>query len=130
VPPREVLFHLLYDTSERKWTLVTPEQIQTEMSVKPVDDSPASSYAQAVIEVHSHHRMSAFFSEQDDRDEQGFRLYGVIGNLNKEGNCPSLRLRAGVYGSFHEVPAEWVFEMPDNLNCVVTAGQRQAGKGL
>lgn len=129
-PPREVLFHLLYDTSECEWTLVTPEQIQTATSVKPVDDSPASSYAQAVIEVHSHHRMPAFFSEHDDRDEQGFRLYGVIGDLNREGQYPSLRLRVGVYGSFYEVPADWVFEMPDELDCVATAERQQADKGL
>ena len=120
--PREALFHLLYDARRGEWGLVTPRQIQTATSVKPVDDSPESSYAGAVIEVHSHHRMPPFFSELDDRDEQGFRLYGVIGDLGREGKRPALRLRAGVYGNFYEVPASWAFEMPEELIDAVATG--------
>ena len=120
--PRVVLFHLLYDSRAGGWQLVVPEQVQTVTSVKPVDDGYGSSYARAVIEVHSHNRMGAFFSEWDDRDEQGFRLYGVVGDLRQEGNRPSLRLRVGVYGNFYEIPAAWAFEMPDNLTDAVAGG--------
>ena len=63
-----------------------------------------------VAEFHSHGSLSAFFSATDDRDEQGFRIYGVAGRLHSA--RPELRLRVGVYGHF--APAEWsqVFDGP------------------
>ncbi len=123
--PREVLFHLLYDAGGGGWQLVLPDQVQTETSVTPVEDGPASSYARAVIEVHSHNLMPPVFSEWDDRDEQGFRLFGVIGDFGCEDKCPSLRLRIGVYGNFHEIPAVWAFEMPSGLLDAVAIERRQ-----
>ena len=45
----------------------------------------------------------AFFSATDDRDEQGFRIYGVVGRLDTP--LPELRLRVGVYGHF--APVDW-----------------------
>lgn len=128
--PREVLFHLLYDLQAGEWRLVLPEQLQTATSVQPLDDSATSSYARAVIEVHSHHRMRPSFSEWDDRDEQGFRLYGVIGDLGREDRQPSMRLRIGVYGAFYEIPTAWVFEMPDGLVDAVALEWRQASQSL
>ena len=56
-----------------------------------------------VAEFHSHGRSRAFFSATDDRDEQGFRIYGVAGRLDKY--RPELSLRVGVYGHF--APVEW-----------------------
>ena len=56
-----------------------------------------------VAEFHSHGGSRAFFSATDDRDEQGFRIYGVVGRLND--SYPELRLRVGVYGHF--APLEW-----------------------
>ena len=35
-----------------------------------------------VAEFHSHGGSRAFFSSTDDRDEQGFRIYGVVGRLD------------------------------------------------
>lgn len=128
--PREVLFHLLHDVQAGGWQLIVPAQVQTVTSVKPVDDGYTSSYARAVIEVHSHNRMRPFFSEWDDRDEQGFRLYGVIGDFGREGKRPSLRLRVGVYGNFYEIPAAWAFEMPDGLTDAVATEWRQISQGL
>ena len=63
-----------------------------------------------VAEFHSHGSLSAFFSATDDRDEQGFRIYGVAGRLHTA--RPELRLRVGVYGHF--APVEWsqVFDGP------------------
>ena len=39
----------------------------------------------------------------DDRDEQGFRVYGVVGRLDTA--TPELALRVGIYGHF--APVEW-----------------------
>ena len=106
----EELYHLVMQNCQ--WRLIVPEQTQTDQSCRPLEDGPDSSHSRAVIEVHSHHEMRAFFSPQDDRDETGFRLYGVLGRVL---TAPSFRLRVGLYGHFWEIPAEWVFEMPEGL---------------
>ena len=66
--------------------------------------------AGVVAEFHSHGSSRAFFSATDDRDEQGFRIYGVAGRLDTP--LPELSLRVGVYGHF--APVEWsqVFDGP------------------
>ncbi len=51
-----------------------------------------------VAEFHSHGRHRAFFSATDDKDEQGFRIYGVVGRLDTA--QPELALRLGIYGHF------------------------------
>lgn len=81
----------------------------------PLQSGTASSLeyeplAGAVAEFHSHGTFPAFFSKTDDEDEQGFRIYGVVGRLDAAE--PELSLRVGVYGHF--APAEWtqVFDGP------------------
>ncbi len=61
-----------------------------------------------VLELHSHHVLPACFSLTDDADEQGLRLYGVVGRLDRE--PVQVRLRVGAYGYF--LPVLWtdVFE--------------------
>ena len=63
-----------------------------------------------VAEFHSHGRHRAFFSATDDGDEQGFRIYGVLGRLDTA--RPELTLRLGIYGHF--APLDWrqVFDGP------------------
>ena len=63
-----------------------------------------------VAEFHSHGSSRAFFSATDDRDEQGFRIYGVVGRL--DALRPELRLRVGVYGHFAPVDWSQVFDGP------------------
>ena len=59
--------------------------------------------AGVVAEFHSHGKTRAFFSPTDDRDEQGFHIYGVVGKLDT--SRPELSLRMGVYGHFG--PLRW-----------------------
>jgi PRTRC genetic system protein A len=61
----------------------------------------------AVIEIHSHHRYAAFFSRTDDADEQGLRLYAVLGRLDEE--RPEVAVRVGAFGYFLPLPWEAVF---------------------
>ena len=56
-----------------------------------------------IAEFHSHARHRAFFSATDDGDEQGFRVYGVVGRLDTP--APELTLRLGIYGHF--APLHW-----------------------
>jgi PRTRC genetic system protein A len=109
----ETLFHLVWSPVypwDEGWEVVEPEQTRTSISCRP--DDPCSSSERAIIEIHSHHVMLARFSETDDKDETGFRLYGVIGNLDR---APKIRLRVGVYGYHHEIPASWALELPCGL---------------
>ena len=64
-----------------------------------------------VAEFHSHGTSRSFFSATDDRDEQGFRIYGVVGRLDAP--LPELSLRVGVYDHF--APVDWpqVFDGPN-----------------
>ena len=86
------------------YRLVVPPQVGASASLayRP----PAG----VVAEFHSHGSARAFFSVTDDRDEQGFRVYGVVGRLDAP--RPELRLRVGVYGHF--APLDWpqVFDGP------------------
>ena len=86
------------------YRLVVPPQAGTATRLAYVP--PAG----VVAEFHSHGTSRAFFSATDDRDEQGFRIYGVAGRLDSD--RPELSLRVGVYGHF--APVEWsgVFDGP------------------
>jgi PRTRC genetic system protein A len=78
----------------------------------PVQDKSAGGVVyevgeSVVLELHSHGHMRAFFSSQDDRDEKGLKLYGVVGNLNA---TPVVKLRVGVYGYFKTLDWKDVFD--------------------
>ena len=102
-PDTERLFAVRWDGDG--YRLVVPPQAGTASSLayRP----PAG----VVAEFHSHGGSRAFFSATDDRDEQGFRIYGVVGRLDTF--RPELSLRVGVYGHF--APVDWpqVFDGPD-----------------
>lgn len=104
---REILFYL---TAE-PWRCFVPEQVQSGGAVRPSD--PFAGGANTVIEVHSHHTMGCFFSRTDDAEEKaGFRVYAVMGDLARR---PSILVRVGIYGHFQEIPADWVFDLPDGV---------------
>lgn len=107
----EALFYLWHDGEA--WRLIYPPQIATATSVRPLDPHDEF-YGRALIEVHSHHSMRARFSETDDADEQGFRIYAVVGSLYEN---PEIAVRVGVYGYFWDIPAIRVFAMPGWLSC-------------
>ncbi len=94
-PSTERFFAVRWDGDA--YRLVVPEQAGTASSLtyRP----PAG----VVAEFHSHGKTRVFFSGTDDRDEQGFRIYGVVGKLDT--SRPELSLRMGVYGLFG--PLRW-----------------------
>jgi len=71
-----------------------PEQEKTEAGVK---------YQMAtgvILDLHSHGHMMAGFSAKDDEDDQGLKIYGVVGTLH---TVPVVKFRVGVYGYFMEL---------------------------
>ena len=89
-PDTERFFAVLWNGDA--YRLVVPPQVGTATRLAYVPPSGV------VAEFHSHGTSRAFFSATDDRDEQGFRIYGVVGRL--EDPRPELSLRVGVYGHF------------------------------
>ncbi len=102
-PDTERLFAVRWDGDA--YRLVVPPQAGTATRLAYVPPSGV------VAEFHSHGTSRAFFSAIDDRDEQGFRIYGVVGRLDTP--LPELSLRVGVYGHF--APLDWpqVFDGPN-----------------
>ena len=102
-PDTERFFAVRWDG--RSYRPVVPPQLGTATRLAYVP--PAG----VVAEFHSHGSSRAFFSATDDRDEQGFRIYGVVGRLDAP--RPELSLRVGVYGHF--APLDWhqVFDGPN-----------------
>lgn len=111
--PREALAWFRCDPeSTGYYSLVYPVQNATEGAVVPVDRyHPALEHA--LIDLHSHNSMPAFFSSKDDRDEQnGFRIYAVLGCLDKR---PQIKVRVGVFGCWMTVRPSQVFELPEGI---------------
>ena len=102
-PDTERFFAVRWDGDA--YRLVVPPQAGTATRLAYVP--PAG----VVAEFHSHGTSRSFFSATDDRDEQGFRIYGVVGRLDTP--LPELSLRVGVYGHF--APVDWpqVFDGPN-----------------
>ena len=102
-PDTERFFAVRWDGDA--YRLVVPPQVGTETRLAYLPPTGV------VAEFHSHGGSRAFFSATDDRDEQGFRIYGVVGRLNIP--RPELSLRVGVYGHF--APLDWpqVFDGPN-----------------
>ena len=101
-PDTERFFAVRWDGDS--YRLVVPPQEGTASSLSYQPPSGV------IAEFHSHARHRAFFSATDDRDEQGFRIYGVVGRLDTP--TPELTLRVGIYGHF--APLHWsqVFDGP------------------
>ena len=102
-PDTERFFAVRWDG--RAYRPVVPPQEGTATSLAYVPPTGV------VAEFHSHGSSRAFFSKTDDGDEQGFRVYGVVGRLDAPE--PELSLRVGVYGHFAQVDWPQVFGGPD-----------------
>ena len=102
-PSTERFFAVRWDG--RSYRLAVPPQLGTATRLAYLP--PAG----VVAEFHSHGRSRAFFSATDDGDEQGFRIYGVVGRLDTD--RPELSLRVGVYGHFAPVQWSQIFDGPN-----------------
>lgn len=108
----EALFYLCWN-DEQGWSLHVPPQAQGATWVYATDTNAESAYVNALIEIHSHHWMDARFSSDDNKDEVGFRIYGVLGRIFAQ---PEIKLRVSVFGDWWEIPASVVFELPAEVH--------------
>lgn len=100
----EVLYQFHYHGRTVK--VQKPAQEATPTSVTTAVADADTDTDTIICDLHSHGNMRAFFSQTDNADEQGARLYAVIGRLDSE---PEMRLRVGVYGYWLALPLTAVF---------------------
>jgi PRTRC genetic system protein A len=109
--PNEILFWFNFDRDRQVWDLDAPLQFCRPASVFPMDKADPLG-TRALIDLHSHAVMDPFFSPTDNKDEQGFRIFAVIGKVNEN---PEIRVRVGVYGNYWNIPADLVFDLPEEI---------------
>lgn len=101
---------------ENEWVLGRPPQWATAGNVI-IDHTALSQQWQhiasaAVVEIHSHGVAPAFFSSTDNRDEQGFRIYIVVGQVTTH---PQIAVRAGLRGHYVPLAAATIGELPEGV---------------
>lgn len=62
---------------------------------------------ETALDIHSHGTGHAFFSTIDNHDEQGLKLYAVIGKVDML--LPEVKMRCGCYGYFAPIELGEVF---------------------
>jgi PRTRC genetic system protein A len=60
-----------------------------------------------LLDIHSHHRMPAYFSSTDDTDDQGLSVSCVLGTIF---TAPTIICRVNVHGHRQHVPALTLFD--------------------
>lgn len=57
------------------------------------------------VDLHSHGRLGALWSADDDRDDNGVRVCGVFGNLDRA--TPTAKFRLVLNGHYVTLPSPW-----------------------
>jgi proteasome lid subunit RPN8/RPN11 len=113
---KEVMVRMVYDTQEKNYLFDCPEQTVTYDHVHAPDvgkDFPEPRYLD-ILHIHSHNEMPAEFSEIDDANERKYRLYVVVGRLNRE--IPEITVRVGSSGGYIYLPVNYIFDQPNLTN--------------
>lgn len=103
VSPIEQMYHFYHFDDSRGWQVSLPPQ---EAGVARLTYR-GGHQPSIVLDLHSHHQMDACFSLTDNRDEQGSRLYVVIGRIHAQ---PVIKCRVGIYGDYLNIPALDIFQ--------------------
>lgn len=94
-PKTEAMVSIVYDTEDAAYTIVWQGERATRHSVEydPLMDDERRI---VVAEIHSHHTMDAYFSRTDDSSERALKLYGVVGNVDRERPTALFRFPCGI----------------------------------
>lgn len=106
----EAMVQFYYNVEDNQYILHCPEQEVSGASISFKRDEDMDKNHLLVLDVHSHNTMGAFFSAVDDADEKETRLFGVVGQLDKD--QPAMKFRMGVGGIFRELNIFDIFENP------------------
>ncbi len=94
----------------RPFRVAVPEQTASATRIEYRVTVPG----QILVDLHSHHRLEAYFSDTDDQDDGGLSVSAVIGRIF--GEHPAICVRANVYGHRQRIPALTIFDcLPQGL---------------
>lgn len=108
----EVMTVIYYDKLTKDYLIDCPFQKVSKSRIMATMDptlSRNSRYVQ-VMHIHSHNTMRAIFSGIDNRDEQAYGLYAVVGRLDFIE--PEMLLRVGCNGQYIQLPLRLIFDKP------------------
>lgn len=105
-PDTEAMVSVVHDTETGGFLLVWQGEKADAASVT-YDPLPEDERYVLYAEIHSHHRMAAFFSRTDDGSERPAGAYGVVGRVDRE--RPEAVFRYASVGSFYPLRAEQLF---------------------
>jgi hypothetical protein len=105
---KETLFFLTVEPNGTRLWWKPPQRRNWGVAEALVRDE---AYAEVVMELHTHPKDVTRFSATDDLDEHGLRLYAIL--EDPDSATPLIRLRASIFGQRVEIPAEWVFDLPE-----------------
>lgn len=103
----EVLMMLFYDESKQEYFFEMPEQkVRGDKIIAHYDELVATKYY-PIADFHSHCYHAPMFSDIDNKDELGNRIYGVFGSYQntKLSDC----YRAGTGGMYVPITASEIF---------------------
>lgn len=103
--PNETAGALIFNVRTRGLRLVMHEAVAAGPGHVSYRIEDLSDDELLAVDLHSHGRLHAFWSAEDDRDDQGIRVCGVFGNLDQP--RPSARFRLVLNGLFKVLPHPW-----------------------
>lgn len=109
----EAMMQLYWDEKKEEYFWFFPEQKVSPSACDVVRDSKLEMKYTLIGDFHSHAHAEAYFSGKDNRDEKGFRVFGVFGNYEFEKH--SFLLRAGTGGCFVYLNIDEVFTYSDSI---------------
>lgn len=110
----EVMLQLFYDKKVRKYFWYLPDQEVSSHYCNIKRNIEIEMAYTLVADFHSHGSYNAYFSNTDNADELGNRVYGVIGNIDTDEI--TYQLRAGTGGYYVYIHPSKIFEMEENDN--------------
>ena len=112
-PHQEILFYLGVENNQ--WWCHTPLQAASSTHVQSLEKPFETTYAEALVELHSHGNLIAYPSSIDDREEKGkFRIFAIIGTLE---TSPTIYTRIGVYNHFFPIDPNSIFNLSPQILC-------------
>ncbi len=107
IPEHEAVVNVVYDRTQGRYHLIWTEQRDATSGSVTYDPIPETDRFVPYAEIHSHNRMTAFWSATDDAHEVRTLLYGVVGRVDAELPEAAFRLFCG--GIFLPLRASEIF---------------------
>ena len=103
--PNESAGALIYSRSSGRLRLAMCEPVRCSPSRIDYRVPPMAADEALAVDLHTHGRLPAFWSEEDNRDDQGIKVAGVFGRLHEE--RPDACFRLVLNGLYLPLPHPW-----------------------